>query len=133
MKELDQIREYFADDRFATEAAGAVIEAAEDGYARCSMELKPIHRNARGAVMGGAIFTLADFAFAVASNCAGTGVVTLNSQISYLGTAKGTQLIAEAKRVKQGRSTGYYTVSIRDELGNPVAEVTGTGFVVSSK
>ena len=83
--------------------------------------------------MGGAIFTLADFAFAVASNCAGTGVVTLTSQISYLGTAKGERLIAEARRVKQGRSTGYYTVSVRDELGNPVAEVTGTGFVVQPK
>ncbi len=131
--ELQQIQEYFAGDRFATEAAGAVIEAAEDGYARCSMELKSVHRNARGAVMGGAIFTLADFAFAVASNCAGTGVVTLSSQIAYLGTARGGRLIAEARRVKQGRSTGYYTVSVRDELGNAVAEVTGTGFVVQPK
>ena len=83
--------------------------------------------------MGGAIFTLADFAFAVAANCGEKSVVTLTSQISYLGTAKGSRLIAEAKRVKQGRSTGYYTVSIRDELGAPVAEVTGTGFVVQSK
>lgn len=131
--DLQQIREYFGEDRFATEAAGAVIEEAEDGYARCSMPLTKIHRNARGAVMGGAIFTLADFAFAVASNCAGTGVVTLTSQISYLGTAKGERLIAEARRVKQGRSTGYYTVSVRDELGSPVAEVTETGFVVQPK
>lgn len=133
MKELTEIQQYFDGDRFATEAAGAVIEAADDGFARCSMEIRPVHRNARGAVMGGAIFTLADFAFAVASNCAGTGVVTLNSQISYLGTAKGNRLIAEAKRVKQGRSTGYYTVSVTDELGNHVAEVTGTGFVVQPK
>lgn len=130
---LEEIRAYFADDRFATKAAGAIIEEAQDGYARCRMELQPIHRNARGEVMGGAIFTLADFAFAVASNCAGIGVVTLNSQITYLGKAKGASLIAEASRVKQGRSTGYYTVSVKDELGNPVAEVTGTGFVVQPK
>ena len=46
--DLQQIREYFGEDRFATEAAGAVIEEAEDGYARCSMPLAKIHRNARG-------------------------------------------------------------------------------------
>ena len=83
--------------------------------------------------MGGALFTLADFAFAVAANCGGMGVVTLTSQITFLGTAKGDRLIAEARRVKQGRSTGYYTVSIQDELGTAVAEVAGTGFVVQPK
>lgn len=133
MKTLEEIREYFSGDLFATQAAGASIEQAEDGYACCSLEIQKVHRNARGTVMGGAIFTLADFAFAVAANCGNQSVVTLTSQISYLGTAKGNRLIAEAKRVKQGRSTGYYTVSIRDELGNPVAEVTGTGFVVQAK
>lgn len=133
MKSLEEIRAYFAGDRFATETAGAVIEAAEDGYARCTMELTPLHRNARGAVMGGALFTLADFAFAVAANCGGMGVVTLTSQITFLGTAKGDRLIAEARRVKQGRSTGYYTVSIQDELRTAVAEVAGTGFVVQPK
>ena len=59
MKSLDEIREYFSGDLFATKAAGAVIDEAEDGFARCSMELSDTHRNARGAVMGGAIFTLA--------------------------------------------------------------------------
>ena len=80
--------------------------------------------------MGGAIFTLADFAFAVASNCAGTPVVSLNSQITYLSAAKGERLIAEAKRVRKGRSTGYYRITVSDELGTMVAEVVTTGFVV---
>ena len=127
---LDEIQKVFADDRFATEAAGAMVEAAEDGFARCSLNIQPVHRNAMGAVMGGAIFTLADFAFAVASNCAGTPVVSLNSQITYLSTAKGERLIAEAKRVRKGRSTGYYRITVSDELGTMVAEVVTTGFVV---
>ena len=129
----EETREYFANDRFAVEALGAVIEKAEDGYARCSVELKPVHRNARNSVMGGAIFTLADFTFAVAANCGETGVVSLTCQISYLGSAKGTRLIAEARRVKQGRRTGYYVVKVFDDLGNAVAEVTETGFVVQEK
>lgn len=64
---LDEVRERFSKDRFAT-VNGAVIETVDEGFARCSMELNDTHRNALGAVMGGAIFTLADFAFAVASN-----------------------------------------------------------------
>ncbi|MGI5857031.1 MAG: PaaI family thioesterase [Candidatus Merdivicinus sp.] len=127
---LEEIQRVFANDRFATEAAGAVIEAAEDGFARCTLAIRPVHRNAMGAVMGGAIFTLADFAFAVASNCGGTPMVSLNSQITYLSPAKGDVLIAEARRVRQGRSTGYYRVTIADELGTLVAEVVATGFVV---
>ena len=88
---LNETREFFKADRFAVEAAGAVIEDAREGFSRCSLELKPVHRNAAGAVMGGAIFTLADFAFAVAANCGGGAItVSLNSQITYLSGAKGS-------------------------------------------
>ena len=127
---LDEIREVFSKDRFATEAAGILIEEAEDGFARCRMEIRPVHRNAMGAVMGGALFTLADFAFAVASNCGGTPVVSLNSQITYLSAAKGKTLFAEARRIRQGRRTGYYRITVSDELGTMAAEVVTTGFVV---
>ena len=43
------------------------IEEVDDGYAKCSLEIQPHHLNAANTVMGGAIFTLADFAFAVAT------------------------------------------------------------------
>ena len=128
---LEEIREFFRADRFAAEVLGAEIEAAEDGFARCTLTIRPEHRNAVGAVMGGAIFTLADFAFAVAANCGGVRMVSLNSQIAYLSPAKGETLIAEAKRVRQGRTTGYYRVEISDELGTQVAEVVTTGFAVN--
>ena len=65
-QELEQIREFFAKDRFATDN-GATIEEVDDGYAKCSLEIQPHHLNAANTVMGGAIFTLADFAFAVAT------------------------------------------------------------------
>ena len=64
MPTLDQIRACFAGDRFATETAGVIIDAAEPGRAVCSMPIRPIHLNANSVPMGGAIFTLADFAFA---------------------------------------------------------------------
>lgn len=84
---LDEVRERFSQDRFAT-VNGAVIEAVDEGYAKCSMKLNDTHRNALGAVMGGAIFTLADFAFAVASNWNKDPRVSLTASISFLGRAK---------------------------------------------
>ena len=83
MKTLEEVREVFADDRFATEN-GAVIEKIGDGYAKCSVKLERKHKNAMGGVMGGVYFTLADFAFAVASNHEKMGVVSISSNIAFL-------------------------------------------------
>lgn len=126
---IDEVRARFSHDRFAT-VNGGVIDAVEEGYAKCSMELNDTHRNALGAVMGGAIFTLADFAFAVASNWNKNPQVSLNASINFLGRAKGNKLIAEAHKIKEGRKTCYYEVMISDELGNQVAHMTSNGFAV---
>lgn len=126
-KSLEEVRRIFEKDRFATEN-GAVIEEIGNLYAKCSIRLTQRHRNALGAVMGGASFTLADFAFAVAANWQKPGVVSLSSNITFLGTAKGQSLIAQAKCIKDGRTTSYYRIDVQDELGNMVAAVTTTGY-----
>ena len=125
--ELEKIRETFQADRFAAEMGAEILEA-EPGRARCALTLVPGHRNAAGGVMGGVIFTLADFAFAVASNCQRMETVSLTSQITYLNRAKGERLFASAACVKMGKNTCYYTVDVTDDLGNQVAQVTTTGF-----
>lgn len=127
MKPTEEIRSLFAKDRFATEN-GAVIEEIDDHYAVCRLKLEDGHRNAMGAVMGGVYFTLADFAFAVAANWQAIGTVSLNSQITYLGTAKGEYLIAEAVCVKNGRTTSCYRIDVKDELGNLAATVNTIGY-----
>ena len=124
---LEKIREIFAKDHFATEN-GAVIEEVREHYARCSVELTERHFNAAGGVMGGVHFMLADFAFAVATNWNGMGVVSLSSTISYLGAVKGKKLIAEAECIKEGRSTVYYRVDVTDDFENRIAEVGINGF-----
>ena len=129
MLSLDEARAYFAQDRFATEN-GAVIEEIGEDYAVCSMELTSRHRNALGNVMGGALFTLADFAFAVATNIGGRPTVSATSQITFLRAAKGDRLTAKAEKVRSGRSSVYYEMTVWDELGNVVARMTGYGAVV---
>ncbi len=124
---LEDVRKMFENDRFATEN-GAVVDEIGNLYAKCSLELTERHKNALGAVMGGVTFTLADFAFAVASNWQNPGVVSLNANITYLGMAKGERLIAEACCIKNGHTTSYYRIDVQDELGNLVAAVTATGY-----
>lgn len=132
MKPSKETIELFQNDRFATEN-GAVIEEVDDHYAKCSLRIESRHRNAMGAVMGGVYFTLADFALAVASNWQKMGNVSLNSEITYLSAAKGDRLTAEAWCVKNGRTTGYYRIEVKDGLGNLVAAVTATTFCVAKK
>ena len=130
-KTLEEVRRIFEGDRFATEN-GAVIEAIGDHSATCSLVITDSHRNAMGAVMGGTYFMLADFAFAVAANWEKMGCVSLRSDISFLGAAKGKKLIAKAVCVKDGRTTACYRVDVTDEYGNLTAAVTATGYHVDT-
>lgn len=129
-EELERVREQFSKDRFATEN-GMVIDEIGDHYAKCSVELKDIHRNAMGGVMGGVHFTLADFAFAVASNWQHMGTVALSTDIAFIGSVKGNKLTAEATLVKDGRSVNCYNIRVTDDLGNIAAEVKIVGFHVN--
>ncbi len=129
MKDLEETRKRFLGDRFATEN-GAIVEEIGDHRATCSLTITNSHRNAMGAVMGGVYFMLADFAFAVAANRENMGCVSLHSDISFLGAAKGERLIAKAICLKDGKRTSLYRIDVTDDLGNLVATVTTTGYRV---
>jgi acyl-CoA thioesterase len=124
---LESVRKIFRGDRFATET-GAVIDDIDDHYAKVSLVINEHHKNAMGGVMGGVYFTLADFAFAVASNWQQPGVVGLNCDASFIGVPKTERIIAEARLVKDGRTICCYNVEIKDEKDNPIAVVQCVGF-----
>ena len=67
-QKINALKELFANDRFATDLVGVEILDADDGYGKCRLEIKDIHMNAGNHIMGGAIYTLADLAFAIAAN-----------------------------------------------------------------
>lgn len=114
---LEEIEAVFANDRFATEAAGCRVVSGEHGRAVCSMELADVHRNAMGNVMGGAIFTLADFALAICCNIGEEPTVSVDSSISFFRSTQGAALTATAVCDKPGRHLGFYTVTVEDDLG----------------
>ena len=122
---LETIREHFTHDRYATRAQCSIIEGRA-GYAVCEMPITPDHLNANGTVMGGAMFTLADFAMAVAANLDEKPTVAINCNIRFFSPAKGTKLIATCKADKAGRRVGFYTVDIKDDLGTYVAQFNAT-------
>ena len=127
---IEEARAFFSNDRFATEN-GMTLDELDDCHAVCSLALSERHRNAQGGVMGGAIFTLADFAFAALTN--GRGKVTVAQQVSinYLSAAKGTKLTATARYRKDGRSSCVVNVDVVDDTGRDIAQFVGTGFKLS--
>ena len=127
MTELEEAREFFIKDRYAMVTTGIEIEEVGEHYAKCSLKLDERHMNATGHAMGGAIYTLADFVFAVATNFKQPVTVTAVSQISYLGAAKGDTLYGESKLLKDGKRTCFYEINITDNLGNAVAVVSTSG------
>jgi len=127
MKSIEEIREFFSKDRYATDS-GAVIEEVGEKYSKCSIVLNEMHRNAVGGVMGAVYYTLADFAFAVATNAEVPGTVSLDASMSFLRSCKGTKLICEAKCIRDGKTTCYYEMPITDENGTLLTMVHITGY-----
>ncbi len=136
-EELAEVKSRFAADRYAVETTGIQILDAGDGLAEVMLELDNRHKNALGAVMGAVYFTMADFAFAVATNSCPqdkTATVTLNSQINYLNAAKSNTLYAKAVVKKNGRTTVYCEIEIYEKANDTkrtVAVVSTTGFKIS--
>ena len=122
----DEIEAVFANDRFATEAAGCRVVEGARGRAVCEMVLGDVHKNAMDNVMGGAIFTLADFALAICCNIGEEPTVSVDSSISFFRSTKGAKLTATAICDKPGRHLGFYTVLVEDDLGKVIAKMTAT-------
>ncbi len=128
MSKLEEARELFAHDLYASELTGAVIDEIGDNYSRCSLILEDKHRNAYGGIMGGAIYTLADLAFAVASNFdKEEATVSLSTSANFMSASKGNVLYAEARLIKDGRRNCFYEVRVTDDLNKDIAEILFTG------
>ena len=107
---MDSAR-FFAADAFARHNGMECVEVAP-GRAVVKMEVRDYHKNSHGTVHGGALFTLADTAFALASNSHGIPAAAINAQISYLTAATSGPLYAEAEEYAAKLKLASYTVRI---------------------
>lgn len=112
---------------------GFEAEIPAPGQARVWAELKPEHLNNWGSAHGGFLYTLADSAFALASNSRGCLAVALSTHMEYIKASRpGTRLEAAAQEIHFGRSTSVYRVEVR--AGETLlAMFTGTAFRKADK
>lgn len=128
----DKIIKFFERDRFAA-YNGITLEKVEPGYAITKMEVTENHLNGVNIIQGGAIFTLADFAFAAASNAHGQVTVGINATISYLKASNGKTLIAEAKEISSSSKITNYNVNVFNEQQELIATLNLTGYKKENK
>jgi acyl-CoA thioesterase len=120
----DEMMSFFQKDRFARYNGIELLEAA-DGHAKTRMAVTEDHLNGLGIVHGGAIFTLADFTFAAASNSRGNIAVAINANISFMKSATGGVLYAEAREISINPKLGTYTIDVTNESGELLAIFQG--------
>ena len=122
---MNNIKKFFENDRFA-KYVGIELVAVSKGKATVRLKTREDHLNGVDLVHGGAIFALADFAFAVASNSHGTIALGVNANITYLKAARGGVLTAEAVEVARNPKLATYQINITDEKNDLIAAFQGT-------
>lgn len=120
------ILEKVHDDPYAKHL-GIQVEKVEEGYAVASMKVKEHMMNFHGAANGGAIFSLADVVFAVASNSYGQTAVGINVSINYMKAGKiGDVLRATAEETSRNPKLGHYRMRVENDQGELLATADGT-------
>jgi acyl-CoA thioesterase len=122
---MDQVKKFVEADHFAKHLGIEMLEYSK-GTAKARMALQKHHLNSAGTVHGGAIFSLADAVFSVASNSHGTLAMAINVSISYFKAAKSGTLFAEGREVSINPKLATYLVDVKDETGNAIALFQGT-------
>ena len=129
---MENLKRYFKNDKFAARSDIELLSVSP-GQARAKMTLHSHHWNGLGTVQGGAIFTLADFAFAAAANSHGTVAVAINVNITFMKAATAGTLWAEAKEISKNYKLGSYTVEVKDDHGDLVALFQGMAYRKADK
>ena len=122
-----KLSEFLLNDRFARRA-GAEILTLEPGYAKVRMKVTPEHLNAAGVCQGGALFTLADLAFAAVANSYTQITLSLSAHITFLKAVSEGWILAEAREVYHHNRIPYIEVHITQEDGTLVAIMTSSGY-----
>ncbi|MFA7695255.1 MAG: hotdog fold thioesterase [Methanoregula sp.] len=105
------------------------ILEAHDGFARVEMDCTG-KLNPHGAAHGGAVFSLADHAFGIASNFGKAQYTAVSVHIQYLAPAQGL-LVAVAERLAANGTYETFCVTVYDKGGRTVALFDGVAFRIS--
>ena len=129
MRTLEEVREFMYKDTYAVETTGITIEKIdEDGCVWLRMNIDERHFNGIGRVMGGAIFTMADYA--VASTLYANEILTtaISSSVSFLAAGQGSHLTCKGYINKAGRNVCFGGADVYDETGKLIAKLSTQSF-----
>jgi acyl-CoA thioesterase len=128
----ESLKRSFQKDAFARHVGIELLEVGV-GYAKASLRIEDRHLNGLKIPHGAAVFSLADLAFAAASNSHGQPAVAINASISYIKAAIGPVIYAEAKEVSANPKIASYEIHITEESGDVVAVFHGLVYKKSMK
>ena len=124
-----QVVEHMMKHDLFSQWLGIEVRDVKEGYSKIKMTVRPEMINGFGIVHGGIAFSLADSAFAFACNNRNNLSVALDTSINFIKPVHpGDVLIAEAKEMHNGRTTGLYHITISNQKEHTVALFKGTCF-----
>ena len=121
------LKEFFKRDRFAVMTGIELLEVGE-GHAKARMLVTENHLNGGDVCQGGALFTLADLAFAAAVNSHLVLTVSTSSNITFFRPVASGYVYAEATEIVDHRRMPFAEVRLTDEQGKLVAIFTSSGY-----
>ena len=128
-QELPAVKAFFAERDGYAKHSDMELLSVTTGGAVARMTVRDIHLNGVGTTHGGAIFTLADFAFSAACNSRGQISVLVNAAISFLkGTGVGDVLTATVREVSPGPKLAQYVIEVVDQDGDVIASLQGMAY-----
>lgn len=125
---MEKLKQFLCENDYFAKHNGIELLEVAPGYAKAQLVVQDYHRNGAKIVHGGAIFTLADFAFAAASNSRGRIAVGINATVVYMEAIRSGILIAEAKESSLNYKLGHYVVNIVNDENSLVATFQGTAY-----
>ena len=129
---MEKYKEFFKSDRFAMNAGVELLEV-KLGFAKARMLVTNEHLNAGGVCQGGALFTLADLAFAAVANSHDQLTLSINANITFIRSVKEGYVYAEAVEVFNHHRIPYIEVRLVDEAGELIGVMTSSGYRKDAK
>lgn len=123
---FEELRRIFDESPYAR-LLGMRVEDLSEGYARVSMAMQSAYLNFAGRAHGGLVASLADQAFACATNTLPRTYFAVQLNLNFIAAPSETcTLVAEARVVHPGRSIAVCEMTVREEEDRLIARATGT-------
>ncbi len=122
-----QVVQHMMEHDLFSQWLGINVMEIKEGYSKITMTIRKEMINGLGIIHGGVAFSIADSAFAFACNNRNVLSVALDTSINFLKPVHVDDvLIAEAKELHNGKSTGLYHITITNQHNHVVAVFKGT-------